>query len=328
MLSTYAAVSNKFSHYKSMVTLAATSNPSAKSPTVEPSPRSVRNHGTDYMNTFNTIELGDNREPYGVAVSPDGKRVYVTTLFRGTVEVIDTATNSVVTSVRVGGIATGVSVTPDGKYVYIGEGHGHIYAMNTSTFTLTTVLASSNYPGKDVAVTPDGRYLYALDNVFNEILVIRTDTRAIAATITLDEAPQSITIARSSGLAYVGTDTASKAPSGSVTLIDTAIHMIVDTIPLADGVKSMFLASDENHVYAVTDTAAVAFDTATHTLVNSTPLRKSPEGVAITPDGRYAYIANSSGSPAAVLTRVHLSESLQTSTLERRGVQPSIGAQK
>ena len=157
---------------------------------------------------------------------------------------------------------------------------------------LITLICGNNQcddPGKDVAVTPDGRYLYALDNVFNEILVIRTGNHAIAATITLEQAPQSITIARSSGLAYVGTDTASKAPSGSVTVIDTAIHMIVDTIPLVDGVKSVFLASDENHVYAVTDTSTVALDTETHTVA-------------------------------------HLSEPLQTSTLEPRGVQPSIGA--
>ncbi|NMM88267.1 hypothetical protein B2J88_28615 [Rhodococcus sp. SRB_17] len=279
MLSTYAVAPTKPFPYERTVDPAATSNVDDVD----------RNHTAFYADSISSIELSDNREPYGVAVSPDGKRVYVTTLFSGTVEVIDTATNSVVTSVRVGGITTGVSVTPDGKYLYIGESHGHIYAMNTATYALTTVMASANYPGKDVAVTPDGRYLYALDNVFNEILVIRTGNHAIAATITLEQAPQSITIARSSGLAYVGTDTASKAPSGSVTVIDTAIHMIVDTIPLVDGVKSVFLASDENHVYAVTDTSTVALDTETHTVA-------------------------------------HLSEPLQTSTLERRGVQPSIGA--
>ncbi|MCJ0906600.1 YncE family protein [Rhodococcus sp. ARC_M6] len=301
MRSTYAVAPTRISHYTS----------------------AVRNHAADYVNTTSAIELDDNRKPYGIAVSPDGTRVYVTTLFSGTVEVIDAATDSVVTSVHVGGITTGVSVTPDGKSLYIGEGHGNVYAMNTSTFALTTVITSANYPGKDVAVTPDGRYVYALDNVFNEILVIRTSTRAIAATIALDQAPQSITIARSSGLAYVGTDSASKDPSGSVTVIDTAIHMVVDTITLADGVRSVFLAADESHVYAVTDISTDAIELTTNIVVKSTPLRMSPstqsrmcpDGVAITPDGRYAYIANSSGSSAASVTRIHLSESRQTSTL-------------
>jgi YVTN family beta-propeller protein len=63
--------------------------------------------------------------PYGVAVSPDGSKVYVTNTLlnatgpRGNVSVIDTATNMVTATILVGSYPTGVAVTPDGKKVYV-----------------------------------------------------------------------------------------------------------------------------------------------------------------------------------------------------------------
>jgi YVTN family beta-propeller protein len=56
---------------------------------------------------------------FGAAVTPDGSKVYVTSRSRGTVTVIDTATNAVVGSpIIVGNYPFGVAVTPDGSKVY------------------------------------------------------------------------------------------------------------------------------------------------------------------------------------------------------------------
>jgi YVTN family beta-propeller protein len=63
-----------------------------------------------------TVVVGS--EPFGVAVTPDGKHVYVTNVGTnpGTVSVIATATNKVVATVVVGPSVfalNGVAVTPD-----------------------------------------------------------------------------------------------------------------------------------------------------------------------------------------------------------------------
>ena len=60
-----------------------------------------------------TIAVGDR--PYTPIVSPDGRRVYVTNYFSGTVSVIDTADDTVVATVR--GYAE-ARLTPDGRFVY------------------------------------------------------------------------------------------------------------------------------------------------------------------------------------------------------------------
>ena len=56
--------------------------------------------------------------PYGVAVTPDGKNVYVTNEDSNTVSVINTKTNKVKATIPVKS-PEGVAVTPDGKNVYV-----------------------------------------------------------------------------------------------------------------------------------------------------------------------------------------------------------------
>lgn len=301
MRSTYAVAQNKYSHFrKSFIPteLQGSSTTILAGASLLPV---IHDGSADEPSAINIIELGNSREPHAVAVSPDGRRAYVTTLFSGTLEVIDTDTATVVASVHMGGYPTGLSVSPDGAQLYIGEGHGHVYAMDTATYAQRTIVESANYPGKDVAVTPDSRYVYVLDNVFNEILVIKAHTNAVTTTIALDQSPQSITIAPTSGFAYIGTDTASTETFGSITVIDTAIHAVIDVIAVDSGVRSVLVAPDEKHVYAITDTSTVAIDTATFNVVHSVPVSKSLESIAVTPDGRYAYIVNSASSSVSVL---------------------------
>jgi YVTN family beta-propeller protein len=49
-----------------------------------------------------TISIGTSRGPNGAAVTPDGKKVYVTNAFSNNVSVIDTAKNKVTATIPVG----------------------------------------------------------------------------------------------------------------------------------------------------------------------------------------------------------------------------------
>jgi YVTN family beta-propeller protein len=57
-----------------------------------------------------TVGVGMN--PFGVAITPDGTRAYVTNANSSSVSVIDTASNTVVATVGVGGLPEGVAITP------------------------------------------------------------------------------------------------------------------------------------------------------------------------------------------------------------------------
>jgi YVTN family beta-propeller protein len=67
-----------------------------------------------------TIPVGSG--PSGVAVTPDGTKVYVANNgfgFGTNVSVIDAATNTVIATIPVGSSPSNVAVTPDGRRVYV-----------------------------------------------------------------------------------------------------------------------------------------------------------------------------------------------------------------
>jgi YVTN family beta-propeller protein len=66
-----------------------------------------------------TIPVGN--VPTGVAVTPDGRKIYVANVNSDSVSVIDTAKNKVTATIPVGTFRgpNGVAVTPDGRKVYV-----------------------------------------------------------------------------------------------------------------------------------------------------------------------------------------------------------------
>ena len=79
-----------------------------------------------YVNTVSVIDTASNTVtatipvgsgPGGVAVTPDGSRVYIGNE-GGNVSVIDTASNTVTATIPTSG-AYGLAVTPDGSAVYV-----------------------------------------------------------------------------------------------------------------------------------------------------------------------------------------------------------------
>jgi YVTN family beta-propeller protein len=64
-----------------------------------------------------------------VTVRPDGKYVYVTSGGEGTVQVIDTANNTIVTSIPVGKRPWNMAITPDGRKLYVACGRSDAVAV-------------------------------------------------------------------------------------------------------------------------------------------------------------------------------------------------------
>ncbi len=78
--------------------------------------------------------------PGGVAVTPDGKYVYVTNSINS-VAVINTANNTVVKTVLVGTSPGGVAVTPDGKHVYVAnQGSNGVSVIDTANLTVVATI--------------------------------------------------------------------------------------------------------------------------------------------------------------------------------------------
>ena len=101
-----------------------------------------------------TVEVGNS--PRGIAVSPDGTKVYVANEDSKSVSVIDTATNTVIAVVNVISEPYGIAVTPDGKNVYVANKGNYlenisyfdhnVSVIDTATNTVKTIVEVGDMP--------------------------------------------------------------------------------------------------------------------------------------------------------------------------------------
>ncbi|HSP98646.1 MAG TPA: hypothetical protein VL049_15600 [Candidatus Dormibacteraeota bacterium] len=121
----------------------------------------------------------------GVDILPDGSRAYVTEDFAG-LDVIDTATNTIVTTVPIFS-AVGAAVHPDGSKVYVSTGTG-VVVVDTATNTVITSIpvGGSNF---GVTVNPDGSKAYVASYSADSVFVIDTATNMSLGSVAVASQP-------------------------------------------------------------------------------------------------------------------------------------------
>lgn len=129
--------------------------------------------------------------PFGIAITPDGTRAYVTNFgsndffpYGTTVSVIDLSSNTVIDTINVGIQPAGIGITPDGRYAYVSN-YNTLYA------------SGPNPPFKDL--TPGQGTLDIIDIASNTV---------IPPFIAVDESPDAVVIAPNGAFAYVTNYTA------------------------------------------------------------------------------------------------------------------------
>lgn len=108
-----------------------------------------------------TATMNVGGDAFGVAVSPDKKKVYVTSKASNTVSVIDTSKNKVIATVNGFSNPYGIAITPNGANVYVTNGwtNGGISTVSVIDTKKNKVKATVpvGMAPTGVAVTPDGK---------------------------------------------------------------------------------------------------------------------------------------------------------------------------
>jgi YVTN family beta-propeller protein len=100
------------------------------------------------------------RSPVAVAVSPDGKTLYVSDKTAGCVTVIDVAAGKPVRDIPVPGEPNGLALSADGRTLYVAERKAHAVALiDTATGQITARIPVGYWPVA-VALAEKGRRLY------------------------------------------------------------------------------------------------------------------------------------------------------------------------
>jgi YVTN family beta-propeller protein len=245
-----------------------------------------------------TVNVGES--PYGVAVTSNGKKVYVTNMDSGDVSVIDTAKNKVIATVPVGYDPTGIAVTPDGKKVYVVNEfnrNGTISVIDTANNKVTTTIAVGKLP-EGIAVTPDGNKVYVANELSNNVSVIDTATNKVSATVNVGTSPNGVAVAPDGKKVYVTNDELINT-TGAVSVINTVTNKVTSTVNVEDGPFGVAVTPDGKNVYVTSKGSnnVSVIDTATNTIAATVPVGDATCGVAVTPDGANVYVVKSGEKP-------------------------------
>jgi YVTN family beta-propeller protein len=220
----------------------------------------------------------------------------------GNLFAIDTATNTVVTTVPVGAVsvgAFGVAVTPDGAAAYV-PNRGGVSVIDTATNTVVATVPTE-LASYDVAVTPDGAAVYVTVPGYSAVLVIDTASNTVTNTLWMGEPyciammpdgtavvtdpddnmveimgkaivpagaePFDVAVAPSGATIYV----TNQYLYGAVSVIDTATYKVVATVQVGDG-YNVAVAADGTAVYVSDGSDIAVIDTATNAVVAKVPV--------------------------------------------------------
>jgi YVTN family beta-propeller protein len=122
-------------------------------------------------------------DPYGVAATMDGSRVYVANLNSDSVSVIDTGRNSVIADIPGDHRPLAVAPSPDGRRVYVtNQGSNTVSVIDGSTNTVSATIPVGEGP-TGIAVTPDGSQVYVANQEGRSISIIDTSSNSVTTTI-------------------------------------------------------------------------------------------------------------------------------------------------
>ncbi len=231
-------------------------------------------------------------------VRGDQSLVYVSSLVTGQVTVIETLTNTIVTTIPVGAGAAGLDMTTDGTRLYVATATG-IRVVETATNTVVaTIPVGGNGESLDVALSPDGTRAIASQHNGNTAVLIDTVTNAVIATIVVGSDPNEVTFSRDGSLAYV-----SNFGSNTVSVIDVATQAVTATIAVGTPPRDLELSLAGTHLYVANlgSHNISVIDTATNTVVQTfLSGGNQPVGIAFSPDGQRVYVSNLGSNTVAI----------------------------
>jgi YVTN family beta-propeller protein len=230
--------------------------------------------------------VGDG--PNGIAVSPDGTRVYITNFSDDTISVLNTENLKLVDTFASGDGPHFLAISSDGSRLYVPNRNANsVSIIETSNNTLVDTVAVGNFPF-GVAIDPLSTNVYVSNTSSDNVSVIDSSTNSVIATIIVGDGPRQIAVSPDGTRAYVanwGSDT--------VSIIDTISNTVVDTVNVGNGPYGVAFSPDGANVYITHDLDVFmsVIETVTNTVVDTISVSSSL-GVAVRDDGTNLYVTN------------------------------------
>jgi len=258
--------------------------------------------------------LATGAAPLALAVSPDGRKVYVAQrvdAISGAVSVLHTASRRVLTSTAVvGGVPRSIVASPDGKRVFAAANGIGLLVMDAALATLLDTIPMQVGDGvrdnpQGLAISPDGTLLAVSDGLpGGAVTVLRTADKVQQARLLMPAglAPLGVAFAPDGAQAFVvaADTTGSQIPSLSV--FDPLTALVQDTAAVAALPTGIAVAPDGSAVFVANRGAnsVTRYDIASKRATTA-PVGLGPVALAASPDGTSVVVVHSASNSVGVL---------------------------
>src|SRR5215813_2414927 len=259
-------------------------------------------------NAIAVLDTGTNRVqgtipvpqgPHGIVITPDGRKVYVSSDGASTVSVIDTQTDKIVRSIEVGTNPHGLAISPDGRQVLVGAfGTNQVLLIDTSTDQIVKRLPVPM--PHNSALSPDGHMAYVGSQQQGATAVVILDLvqGTQVGTVPLDKTPRGLTLSPDAKQLYV-----TVAGADAVQVVDLASQRVVGQIPVGASPHIVMMLPNGSAGLVVSQGPGTLelLDPAHHTVSRTIRVGTNPHWLAISADGRAAYVANEGSQDVSVV---------------------------
>ncbi len=178
--------------------------------------------------------IEDIEVPHGVAIAPDGKRIYVSNEARQTLDVVDVRTFKVFKRIPLSGRPNNVDVAKDGAKVYVGirEAPGAVDVIDAVSLTNVKSIPVEG-PVHNLYVSPEGALLFAGSIESRTITVVDLPREAISWTLTLDAGIRPMALLRN-GEGSTGQIFVQLSDFHGFAVVDYATQKVIERVEFPD----------------------------------------------------------------------------------------------
>jgi len=145
----------------------------------------------------------DYYSPFNLAISKDGKKLYVVAEEGNAILVVNTQKKKVIRKIKVGDHPHSVVLSKDESKAYVSnQWSDNISVIDLSTQNVTDTLETGSGPA-ELALNADGNFLYAVNSYTNNLSVINLETREEEKRLALGNNPTGIGVSPDGKVLYV-----------------------------------------------------------------------------------------------------------------------------
>src|SRR4029434_9205935 len=241
----------------------------------------VLDTGTNHVQGTIPVPQG----PHGIVITPDGRKVYVSSDGASTVSVIDTQTDKIVRSIEVGTNPHGLAIAPDGRQVLVGGfGTNQVLFIDTNTDQIVGRLPVPM--PHNIALSPDGHMAYvgSQQQGATAVVILELIQGTRVSTIPPRETPpRGLTLSPDAKQLYV-----TVAGADAVQVVDLPSQRVVGQIPVGASPHIVMMLPNGSAGLVVSQGPGTLefFDPTRHTISRTVRVGTNPHWLAVSSDGR------------------------------------------